>query len=92
MTAPRYRNKLDGSVVQAIQFVQDDERTHWHVNRGDHDVKGLENQYWCNTSHGREMVDDLDWIVQSSVNQRDVMTPLEFGLKFEPLPEEPEAA
>lgn len=70
MSAPRYRNKADDSIVEAIQFVFDDPRTHWHVNFGHKSIELLQGIYWVTTVDGVEEIEDRDWVVKDSAGLR----------------------
>lgn len=92
MSAPTYRDRVDGTIVQAIQFIKDDPRTHWHVNLGHPVAKALQDKYWVMTDEGPAEVADRDFVVLSDrTGERPNATGLrivkeaEFTARFDPV-------
>lgn len=87
MSTPRYRDKDDGSEVEAVQFVQADPRTHWHINIGDLVSETLGGAYWTMSAQGPVVVNDGDWIVRRADGSLGVKDAAEFAAYYEILPE-----
>lgn len=65
MSAPQYRSRTDpGDVVEAVQFIEFNPRTHWHVNKGHPVAVDLADRYWVLTEVGPFLIADGDYVVQ----------------------------
>lgn len=69
MSAPVFINKHHDRYperalrVEAIQFIQDDPSTHWHVNLGHPSIQALENIHWVAGATPTEIADG-SWVVK----------------------------
>ena len=85
MSAPTYRDRVDGTIVQAIQFIKDDPRTHWHVNLGHPVAKALQDKFWVLTvDNGPVEINDRDFVISSDGALR-VLSEADFQARFEPV-------
>lgn len=73
MTAPIYINRSHNQFpeqslkVEAVQFIVDNPRTHWHVNFGHPKIETLKDLYWVHTIHGPVEIADRQWVVKNDL-------------------------
>lgn len=86
MSAPEFVSKTNAEVrCEAIQFIQDDPTTHWHVNLGHPFMEAVQGKYWVMTVAGVQLIKDRDWVVKGS-DGLTIVDAGQFSSSFSPVP------
>lgn len=88
----RYLRKIDSKVVEAVQYVEDDPTTHFHVNVGDTVSLALGGKPYVRTpgvgAAATTVPSDGDWIVAEG-NRVEVIADAPFREGYILMPEQP---